>query len=177
MIRKLFALSFIILPLAGIAQSGTRPLVMQMRNGKIYFDNAYALSPSLKKEELFNRATEWLKAAFDYPEKTVDITDLKKGEVAGTGGYKIITSQSGHYFWLRFRIDIVVHNATYELKLYDFYEKPIEPGISNEYSKIEYRWWDYRQGKPWGPEDKPLLEGMDKNINELTASLEAAMSK
>ena len=35
MIKKLFSLSFILLPLVSIAQSGTRPLVMQMRNGKI----------------------------------------------------------------------------------------------------------------------------------------------
>ncbi len=166
-----------LLPCLCIAQSDTQTVVMQMQNGKIYFDNAYSLNASLKKDELFNRAANWFKGAFQYPDKSIDVTDSKKGEVAGTGVFKITTSESGHYYWLKFAVNIVVHNATYELKLHDFYEKPIEPGISNEYSKIEYRWWDYRQGKPWSQEDKPLFEGMSKDLNEIEASLQATMSK
>ncbi len=177
MIKKLVILSLILMPCIGLAQSNTHPLMMQMRNGKIYFDNAYSLNAGLKKEELFNRAGNWLKDAFQYPGKGIDVIDQKKGELTGTGVFKITTSSSGHYYWLKFTLDIIVHNATYELKVHDFYEKPIEPGISNEYSKIEYRWWDYRQGKPWSKEDKTLFEGMSGNINEMMASLETAMNK
>jgi len=160
-----------------IAQSDTHPVMMQMRNGKIYFDNTYSLDPLLKKGELFDRAENWFKSAFEGPEKSINVTDAKKGEVSGTGIFKIVTSSAGHYYWLKFALSIVVHNATYEVKLYDFYEKPIEPGISNEYSKIEYRWWDYRQGRPWSAEDKRLFTGMDKNINEMLASLEEVMAE
>jgi hypothetical protein len=177
MIKKLIIIVLSLLPYLCIAQSDTQPVIMQMRNGKVYFDNAYSLNAGVKKDELFNRAANWLKGAFQYSDKSIDVTDAKKGEIAGTGVFKIITSATGHYYWLKFAVNIVVHNATYELKVYDFYEKPIEPGISNEYSKIEYRWWDYRQGKPWGPEDKPLFEGMDKDLNEMMASLQVAMSK
>lgn len=160
-----------------IAQSDTQPVMMQMRNGKIYFDNTYALDAGLKKEELFNRAANWIKGAFQDPERGTINTDEKKGEIAGTGVFKIVTNASGHYYWLKFAVYVIVRNATYEIKAYDFYEKPIEPGISNEYSKIEYRWWDYRQGKPWGPEDKPLFEAMSKDVNEMLSSLQVAMSK
>ncbi|MDB4921749.1 DUF4468 domain-containing protein [Mucilaginibacter sp.] len=177
MIKKLIIITLSLLPYLCVAQGDIHPVIMQMRNGKIYFDNTYSLNAGLKKEELFSRAVNWFKGAFQDPDKGAITTDEKKGEISGTGVFKIVTSASGNYYWLRFAINITVHNATYELKAYDFYEKPIEPGISNEYSKIEYRWWDYRQGKPWGAEDKPLFEGMSKDLNEMMASLETTMSK
>jgi hypothetical protein len=176
-LKKLVIAALILFPEMIMAQNDTQPLTMQMRDGKIYFDNTYSLDAKLKKEELFSRASNWLKDVFSYPEKSIDISDDKKGEISGTGIFKIVTSSSGNYYWIRFKVNIIVHNATYELKLYDIYEKPIESGISNEYSKIEYRWWDFRQGKPWSGEDKTLFAGLDKNINDTMTSLETAMSK
>src|ERR1700760_3667299 len=176
-LKKLIIVAIILLPGVAMAQSDTQPLIMQMRDGKIYFDNTYSLDPKLKKDELFSRAANWFKDAFPYPEKGIDLNDDKKGELSGIGIFKIVTSSSGNYYWIKFKVSIVVHNATYELKLYDIYEKPIESGISNEYSKIEYRWWDFRQGKPWSAEDKTLFSGLEKNIGETLASLETAMSK
>lgn len=176
-LKKLLIAGLILVPGILLAQSDGHVVTMQMRDGKIYFDNTYSLDVKLKKAELFSRALEWFENAFPYPEKSIDISDDKKGEISGTGIYKIVTSNSGNYYWIRFKLDIIVHAATYELKAYDFYEKPIESGISNEYSKIEYRWWDFRQGKPWSPEDKTLFSGLDKDINEMLASLETAMSK
>jgi len=177
MIKKLIVAAIILLPCVALAQGDGHAVMLQMRSGKVYFDNTYSLSTTLKKDELFNRASAWLARAFEGADKSAITTNAKKGEVNGTGIFKIITSESGHYFWLRFAINIVVNNATYEIKAYDFYEEPIEPGVSNEYSKIEYRWRDYRQGKPWGSEDKVLFEGMDKNIREMLATVEGVMSK
>jgi len=176
-LKKLIITVLILVPGIVMAQSDTHPLTMQMRDGKIYFDNTYSLDAKLKKDELFNRALNWFKDAFPYPEKSIDVSDDKKGEISGTGIFKIVTSNSGNYYWIRFRVNIIVHNATYEVKIYEFYEKPIESGISNEYSKIEYRWWDFRQGKPWSAEDETLFTGLDKDISETLASLETAMSK
>jgi hypothetical protein len=177
MLKKLLISVLILMPGFIMAQSDNHPVTMQMRDGKIYFDNVYSLDAKLKKEELFSRAANWFKDAFPYPDKSIEVSDEKKGELSGIGIFKIVTSSSGNYYWIRFKVNIIIHNATYELKLYDIYEKPIESGISNEYSKIEYRWWDYRQGKPWSVEDKTLFIGLDKDINETLASLETAMSK
>jgi len=159
------------------AQSGTSHVMMQMRNSKVYFDNTYALDAGLKKDTLYDRALNWLKLSFPYPEKTIDISDSKNGEIDGTGIFRIPTSSSGHYYWMKFTINITVRNATYELKAFDFYEKPVEPGISNEYSKIEYRWRDYRQGKPWSAEDETLFKGFSAAINDMMISLEKDLSK
>jgi hypothetical protein len=177
MLKKLFLIVLILLPCIGMAQNNAAPVMMQMRNGKIYFDNTYALNTTLKKEELYNRALDWFKGSFPYPDKSITTTDDKKGEISGTGIFKIVTSPSGHYYWIRFTVNIAVHNATYELKAFDFYEKPIEGGISNEYSKIEYRWWDFRQGKPWSAEDQILFDGLNKDIKEMLTTLETSMSK
>ncbi len=178
MLKKLIVIFLILLPSIAMAQSDTRPLMMQMRNGKVYFDNTYALNANLKKEDLFSRALNWFKSSFPYPDKSINAADDKKGEISGTGVFKIITSNpQGHYYWIKFTVNIAVHNATYELKAFDFYEKPIESGISNEWSKIEYRWWDFRQGQPWSAEDQILFKGLDKEINDMLISLETGMSK
>src|ERR1700741_4355656 len=133
-LKKLFIAALVLLPGMVMAQSDPQPLTMQMRDGKIYFDNTYSLDAKLEKEELFSRASNWFKDAFPYPDKSIDISDDKKGELSGTCIFKIVTINSGNYCWIRFKVNIIVHNATYELKLYDIYEKPIESGISNEYS-------------------------------------------
>ena len=65
----------------------------------------------------------------------------------------------------------------YTYRAYNYYEKPIEKGITNEYSKIEYRWWDYRQGHPWSVEDKRLFTGLNNNSLTLLASLKNIMDK
>ena len=177
MFKKLLFFIFIFSSYSCFAQSDSHADMMQMRNGKVYFDNTYALNPDLKKEDLFKKALNWFDSSFPYPDKNISIADSTRGEIDGTGIFKIITSSSGHYYWIRFAINIIVQNATYELKVFDFYEKPIESGISNEYSKIEYRWRDFRKGKPWSAEDKILFKGLDEDINNMLLSLEEKMSK
>ncbi len=177
MFKKLFIVILTLLPVISMAQSENPQVMFQMRNGKMYFDNAYSLNRGLKKDTLYNRALNWFEAAFPYPDKVITIADTKKGEIDGTGIFKIATSSDGHYYWMKFAVNISIHNATYELKVYDVYEKPIEPGISNEYSKIEYRWWDYRQGKPWSSEDDALFKGFNDDLNDMMVSLQKAMSK
>ena len=56
-LKKLVIIYLLTLPCMVMAQSNASPVMMQMRNGKIYFDNTYSLDSKLKKEELFNRAT------------------------------------------------------------------------------------------------------------------------
>ena len=174
MINKRLIVLFILVPFVGLAQSNIHPVIMQMRNGNIYFDNTYALDASLKKEELSSRALSWFKGFFPNPDN-INAAEDQKDEISGMGMFKIETNNSGHYYLIRFTVNIIVRNATYELKAFDFYEKPIESGISNEYSKLEYRWWDFRQGKPWSAEDQTLFNALDKDIKEMIESLEKSM--
>ncbi|MET2957039.1 hypothetical protein ABXV17_26765, partial [Vibrio harveyi] len=58
-------------------------------------------------------------------------------------------------------------DSGYLLTMNHYYERPAEKGISNEFSKVEYRWWDYRNGHPWSPADGRIFAGLDS----ATASL------
>ncbi len=173
MIKKLSFIVLLLMPFIGSAQGNTSPILLQMRNGKVYFDNVYALNPVFKKADLYAKALNWFKG----DEKTITTANEKKGEVTGTYTTRINIGNTGNYYFVRFAVDVIVYDATYEIKVYNVYEKPIEKGISNEYSKIEYRWWDFRRGKPWSADDDPLFRGISGAINNVLDLLGNEMNK
>lgn len=102
-------------------------------------------------------------------------TDIPKIDQAKTGQFKIITSDSGHFYWLRFNWRAMTSpGGKYTVHLSNYYEKPIGPGITNDWSKIEYRWWDFRQGHPWSKEDNKLFDGLDNASLKFMDSLYTA---
>jgi hypothetical protein len=105
------------------------------------------------------------------------LADKAAGKIVGHGIFKIMVSESGNYYWIKPIVSITVTDGHYLFQSYDYYEKPIEKGISNEYSKIEYRWRDYRKGKPWSKEDEPLFKGLHENSQLMMASLLQSMSR
>ena len=97
--------------------------------------------------------------------------------INGTGIFKVTTSTHGNYYWLKLKVSVVPGDDILTLRVYNVYEKPVGKGITNEFSKIEYRWWDYRQGKPWSSEDKILFKGLDSAITSLSASLQKSVGR
>ncbi len=175
MLKKLLLIFFTLGSFAGSAQNNTPLVPIPMKDGIICYEKIFTLQASSNKEELFNNASKWLKKTFPESTGVPEISDQKAGKIDGTGIYKIITSNAGNYYWLKFSLSIAVSDNSYSLKAYNFYEKPVERGISNEYSKIEYRWWDYRQGKPWSAEDQKLFTGLHADLTGMIASFEKAM--
>jgi len=143
-----------------------------MKKGKVHYEKGYIFTDSLKQDELFKRALKWFKIDVPNAEKIKTSADKTNGEITGTSIFKIVTSSTGNYYLVRSVFKIMVYNSGYTFEANEFYEKPIESGISNEYSKIEYRWWDYRQGKPWSAEDETLFKGIISDEAALMASLE-----
>ena len=173
MIKKFLFIFLLLLPFAGIAQGNSSPILLQMRNGKVYFDNVYALSASLKKADLYAKALSWFKG----DEKALVSANEKKGEITGTYTTRINIGDTGNYYFVRVIVDVVVYDASYEVKIFDVYEKPVEKGISNEYSKIEYRWWDFRRGKPWSADDEPLFRGVSSAVINIMETIGNKMNK
>lgn len=173
MMKKLMFISFLLMPFMGMAQENTSPILLQMRNGKVYFDNVYALNPTIKKADLYIKAQNWFKG----DEKTIVTTNEKKGEITGTCTTRINIGNTGNYYFVRMVVGVIVYDATYEVKVFDVYEKPVEKGISNEYSKIEYRWWDFRRGKPWSADDEPLFRGISSAVSNVMDSIGNEMNK
>jgi len=174
MCKILFFGTLILFSLHTLAQ--TSKIDIPMKKGKVYYEKSYNLSDSTQQNELFKRAEKWFKQDFPNTQKIKLSADKTTGEITGTGIFKILTSNTGNYYFMRFAIAIKVYNGGYTYTAGQFYEKPIESGISNEYSKIEYRWLDYRQGKPWSKEDETLFKGIASNETALMTSLEDKMS-
>lgn len=157
------------------AQNNTG-IPIPMKNGIVFYEKEYTLNPTDSKDKLYQKASEWFKKNFAGVENEIRINDKKSGKFIGTGAFKVIVNDNGNYYWLKLVIDISVRDGGYVFQAYDYYEKPIEKGITNDYSKIEYRWWDFRQGKPWSSEDQKLFVGLDEHTLSLMASLEKDMT-
>ena len=155
-------------------QKEAPPVPIPMKNGIVCYEQTYT-ADSISKDTLYARALQWYKRSFPAAKEDLKLADAHTGEINGSGIFKVVTSDGGNYYWLKFAVNIVVKDGQYTFKAFQYYEKPIEKGITNDYSKIEYRWWDYRQGKPWSVEDKPLFKGLNENTLALMKQLDEQM--
>lgn len=174
-INKLLLILLMLIPLANYAQKDTIKIDIPMKKGKIFYEETVT-AKTAGKTELYNNASQWFLKTFPDQQKS-SVFNKDAGTISGTGIFKVITSASGNYYWLRFKIEITVSDTGYTLNTHDYYEKPIEAGITNDYSKISYRWWDYRQGHPWSAEDTKLFTGLHSNSLQLLASFKAALDQ
>ena len=114
------------------------------------------------------------------PLLTIKTSDPQTGALTGAGLFKVITGEPIPYYWMRFDWTVTVTPGHYSFQTLHYYEKPIGPGVSNEYSKIEYRWWDFRLGHPWSAGDRRLFEGIDSTtraiMNRLSIRLNATLN-
>ncbi|PWU05056.1 MAG: hypothetical protein C5B52_00385 [Bacteroidetes bacterium] len=155
------------------SQNDSTKIVIPMKDGKVFYERSIGTSQIENLTKTKAGFTEWSKHSFPDSKESVVKADKEKNMVFGTGVFKIVTSESGNYYWMKF-------NWRYldgRFQAYDFYEKPIEKGISNEYSKIEYRWWDFRQGKPWSAEDQKLFTGIETGMNTFLSTIENYLGK
>jgi hypothetical protein len=173
--RNFLSIFLLIISFDSYALKDTSAIPIPMKNGIVFYEKEYSVGS--KQDKLYSRALAWFTKTFEGAEKNIKIADKKTGKLVATGAFKVIVSESGNYYWLKPVIDITVKNGSYTFRAYDYYEKPIEKGITNDYSKIEYRWWDFRRGKPWSPEDQKLFEGLDQNTLSMMTSLEKDMGK
>lgn len=148
------------------SQSHDSAIVLPMKNGKIFYEKEYAKA-GLTRDQLYTKALQWCRNSKGEPGEDVVFAKDKEGNISGNIVFKVIVSDSGHYYWIKPSFHIAVNDTTCILEITDFYEKPIEPGISNEYSKLEYRWRDFRKGKPWSTEDQRLFTGIVDHVSAL----------
>jgi hypothetical protein len=143
--------------------------------GKIVYDSTYAATGKGTEAEVLAKAAKWLKAEFTFPESGLTAVDKTNHQVTGVGIFKIPVSDDGHYYWMRANISVQHTVVGYRVVVTNVFEKPVEPGISNEYSKLEYRWRDYRNGKPWSAEDDNLFTGFVAALGKMQKSLQSSL--
>lgn len=158
------------------------PPPIPMKDGIVNYEEHYTLPTAIPKAELIRKLRQQLIARHftvartqaESPAGRTAGTGDAADSLSGTGQFKVITSTTGHYYWVRFDWTASVNDdGQYSLRLFHYYEKPVEPGITNDYSKIEYRWWDFRQGHPWSVEDSSLFAGLNTSSLNLMNSLAA----
>ena len=176
--RQLLTVLSILVSLITIAQQqqNNTGIPIPMKNGIIFYEQSNPVANS-QKEELYKRAVKWFSQSFPDSKETIK-EDKSNWKISGKGVFKVITDESvQHYYWLKPDITITITDDGYTFQSCNYYEKPIMSGVTNDYSKIEYRWWDFRKGKPWNPEDKALFEGLNLHSLLLMASLQKEMTK
>ncbi len=156
-------------------QYDTAAFPIPMDHGIVFYQQSYSVNSSKQADDLYERALHWFSTPSSEFKKTLTQQDQKSGILSGMVAYKVLIPGSANYFWIRAKAEVHVTAGTYTVQVYDFYEKPIEKGITNDYSKIEYRWWDFRKGKPWSSEDEALFSGLHHGTKALMSSLQTAM--
>ena len=150
------------------ASSGPATVSLPMRDHRVSYEQQYTFGqPGVLQAELFRR----LRQALAAPRFTITTTDAGAGTLTGKGHLKIPTNDSGHYYNLTFDWALRVNDDRYTIQTDHYYEKPVGIGTTSEDSKIEYRWWDFRQGHPWHREDKRLFAGLDSAMAVVMDSL------
>lgn len=172
--KPLFFIAWMLLPLINYAQQDTSTIHLPMKNGKITYEQSYPTNKS--RDEIFSLAEKWFAKTFPDEPQQLYSADKKSGQIKGVGMFKVITGSKGNYYWLKFDVIISVTDVSCAVTTDNYFEKPIEKGISNEYSKISYRWWDYRQGHPWSAEDKPLFAGLNQSTWQIITSLKQSIN-
>jgi hypothetical protein len=138
-----------------------------MKDGIVDYQQSFDLPGSPTVGEGFDR----LRRAIGQAKLPLQITRAERDTIAGTGLSKVLTGRPIPFYWMRFDWEATVTAGHYRFHTLHYYEKPVGPGVSNAYSKIEYRWWDYRQGHPWSASDKPLFRGIDAVTRQVMESI------
>ena len=171
----LFITSIICFPV--IAQENKTGIPIPMKNGIVFYEKSFRLDKSISKIDLLTRIEKWLKTTFPGSKEKIKV-DPSSGTVSSRGLMKVITDDAaGHYYWIKPTITIFVKDDSCLFQSYNYYEKPVMPGVTNDYSKIEYRWWDFRKGKPWNKEDEALFKGLDSQTLSMIGSFENALKE
>lgn len=169
--RIIFA-GILLISVSSFAQTDVTGIHIPMKNGVVFYEKTFPLNASTKKEDVYGKALKWFSKTFKDSRQVLKVSDKKSGKIEGTGLFKIVVNDAGNYYWIKETIAVTSSDSGCTFQAYDFYEKPIMPGVTNDFSKIEYRWWDTRKGKPWNAFDQKLFEGLNREMLGMMEALE-----
>jgi type 1 glutamine amidotransferase len=146
------------------------------RNGKVYYQRTFAYPSSISRQEAYRRALQWFNQTACGADKSVYVKDPEAGIIGGTALFDVATgpeagpvaiagpggftgAPSNHY-QVRCDLGIRVTDSGYVFTASHYADKAIDQGITHDFTRIEYRWWDYHAGNPWSAADQPLFEAV-----------------
>lgn len=155
---------------------------LPFKNGKLCFEKHFDKNRQVSKRQVAAAVQNCLNKTFSKAGGLIqsNIIASQSGKTSellqGDARIKIFTGHTTDYYWLKFKYSLILNDSAYVFKVSTIYEKPFEQGITNEYSKLEYRYWDYSNGKPWTKDDQPLFMGLQAKMTSLETSLEQAVN-
>jgi type 1 glutamine amidotransferase len=159
------------------------------KNGKVYYQRTFAYPPSISRQEAYRRALQWFSQTACGADKFLYVKDPEAGIIAGTALFDVATgpeagpgaiagpegftgAPSNHY-QVRCDLGIRVTDSGYVFTASHYADKATDKGITNDFTKVEYRWWDYHAGNPWSAADQPLFEALHAHTLTLLNSFKA----
>ena len=118
------------------AASGDRLPPITLKNGVVDYGGSYDLPGSPTVGEGFER----VRMVIERAGLPLTVTKMERDTIGGTAMFKVMTGEPVKWFWMRFDWTVTVTAGRYVFHSLHYYEKPVGPGVSNEFSKIEYRW-------------------------------------
>lgn len=172
---RLLLIIFLCLPFLGLAQVDTTQIPIPLKNRIVLYESTFNFGHDIAKADVYRKIEKWfVDTSVDLKKKLLS-SDKAKGEILGLAIFKIVTNENGNHFWIRTALKISVADSGYSFQSYNYFEKPMVKGVTNDYSKIEYRWRDYRNGKPWTPDDKNLFLGLNQHAILLAKTFDDAL--
>lgn len=152
-------------------------IILPYPGGRLVFCEAVRHSRLLKKTALLKQAVSWLNHSVPgRPAPAFITTDtLSNSQISGQGSFRVFTARAGDFYQLRFSFTISINDSSTTFTAGNIFEKPTVKGITNDWSKLEYRYWDYSNGKPWTADDQPLFTGLRSEMDSLSNSFERMM--
>ena len=148
--------------------------------GQVYYQKTYACN--VPREEAYRRAVQWFRQTFKGGEKTLCLTDPEAGIVGGSVLFDVPTPPLAHpgpqgftgapsnHYQIKCNLEIRVTDTGYVFVTSHYLDRATDKGITNDFSKVEYRWWDYHAENPWSAADQPLFEGLHNHTLALMQS-------
>ena len=174
---RYFLIIFLLQSFLSFGQYDTAQFPLPMKNRLIYYESNYNAGVQTDKNDVISRIKKWFEDTSAEVKKKIKSQSKWDTTVSGTVMFKVSTNDNGNYYWMRSQVIITPTDSGYTYQSYNYFEKPTFPGITNDWSKIEYRLWDFRRGKPWSPDDSRLFKGIHLGSLSLIESLEKEVTK
>jgi hypothetical protein len=133
MTKKLFLISFLLLPLICLSQS--KELNIPIVNDAIYYQDTMSVKGQ-SKEQLYTKGKQWLVDNFVDYKAVIQTEDLHDGHLSAKGRtyLKTTTLGIGRKFADEFTIQMDFKDGKYRIKIYDFNVSPTDQWIGKWYS-------------------------------------------
>ncbi len=146
-------------------------------------DVAYSkviLVDGVSKDELYNRAKEWYVMTYNSAKEVLQLDDKNAGKIIGkgttSGVYRFMMSNTD--FYLNYTLSVTVKDGRYRYEFSQFTVETVSKhSVGGRASIMEYLPYYAKEKGILYSAAKVIIPHMDEEINRLSASLQAAMSK